>query len=294
MSVALTPRTVRLSPSTLKELPTMATATSPTGRLERSAAGTRVGGLGTVPVFAGLSVGLAAVATLGGVSPALVPFILALGPTVFALLLAWREGHGAVGRLLRTGVTRPNRRTWYALVALPVAWALGVVGVAIALGDPAIGVFDKVFPAIVLIPLLVLIPAFAEEIAWRGYAVTRLLPSMTPLRAALLLGVPWAVIHLFLQLPGQMNAGLDWWPTIVSLLSYSVILTWAFVGSGGSVLLAALIHAGLNGVAPMMAGLDVDRTWIIRAALTASIATAIVVLGGFRGLDGRSLPDRVR
>ena len=272
----------------------MTTATSPTGRLERSAAGTRVGGLGTVLVFAGLSVGLAAVASLGGVSPALVPFILALGPTVFAMLFAWREGRGAVGRLLRTAVTRPNRRTWYALVALPLAWSLGVVGVAIALGDPAVGVFDKVFPAIVIIPLLVLIPAFAEEIAWRGYAVTRLLPSMTPLRAALLLGVPWAVIHLFLQLPGQMNAGLDWWPTIVSLLSYSVILTWAFVGSGGSVLLTGLIHAGLNGVAPLMAGLDVDRTWIIRAVLAASIAVAIVVLGGFRGLDARSLPDLAR
>ena len=164
--------------------------------------------------------------------------------------------------------------------ALPVAWALAVVGVAIALGDPAVGVFDKVFPAIVIVPLLVLIPAFAEEIAWRGYAVTRLLPSMTPLAAALLLGVPWAVIHLFLQLPGQMNAGLDWWPTIVSLLGYSVILTWAFVGSGGSVLLVALVHAGLNGVAPLMAGLDVDRTWIIRALVTASIALAIVVIGG--------------
>src|SRR6185312_12916906 len=100
------------------------------------------------------------------------------------------------------------------------------------LGDPARGVFDKVFPAIVIVPLVVLIPAFAEEIAWRGYAVTRLLPTMSPLAAALVLGFPWAVMHLFLQLPGQMNAGLEWWPTIVSLIAYSVILTWAFVASG--------------------------------------------------------------
>ena len=271
----------------------MTTATSPAGRLEHSATGTRTGGLGTVLVFAGLSLGLAAAATLGGVPPALVPFVLALGPTAFALFFAWREGDGAAGRLLRTAVTRPNRRTWYGLVVLPVAWALGVVAVAIALGDPATGVFDKTFPAIVIIPLLVLIPAFAEEIAWRGYAVTRLLPSMTPLAAAFVVGVPWAVIHLFLQLPGQMNAGLDWWPTLVSLLSYSVILTWAYVGSGGSVLLVALVHAGLNGVAPLMAGLDVDRTWIIRALVTAAIALAIVLLGGFRHLDPRPVTDQL-
>jgi membrane protease YdiL (CAAX protease family) len=293
MSVALAASRVRLSPSTLKELTAMSTATAPPGHLERSATESRTGGVGAVLVFAGLSLALAAAATLGGVPPALVPFVLALGPLVFAWIFAWREGDGAARRLFATAIKRPNRRTWYALVGLPVVWALAVVGVGLALGDPAVGVFDKAFPAIVIIPLLVLIPAFAEEIAWRGYAVSRLLPSMTPLAAAFVVGVPWAVIHLFLQLPGQMNAGLDWGPTLVSLLSYSVILTWAFVGSGGSVLLVALVHAGLNGVAPLMAGLDVDRTWIIRAVLTASIALAIVLLGGFRRLDTRPVTDQL-
>jgi hypothetical protein len=105
---------------------------------------------------------------------------------------------------------------------------------------------------------------------------------MTPLGAALLLGIPWAAIHLFLQLPGQMNEGLEPVPTVVSLLGYSVILTWAFVASGGSVLLVALIHGGLNGVAPLMAGLEVDRAWTIRAVLVAVIAVVVVLRGGFR------------
>jgi Zn-dependent protease with chaperone function len=126
---------------------------APARRLERSTTGARTGGVGTVLAFAGLSLGLAAAATLGGVPPALVPFVLALGPTVFALLFAWREGDGALRRLLAMTIRRPNRRAWYALVGLPFAWALTVVGVAIALGDPAVGVFDKVFPAIVIVPL---------------------------------------------------------------------------------------------------------------------------------------------
>ncbi len=109
----------------------MSTATTTDGRLDLAIdAGTRTGGLGTVLAFAGLSVGLAAAATLSGVPPALVPFVLALGPTAFALVFAWREGDGALRRLLATAITRPNRRAWYALVALPVAWALTVVGVA--------------------------------------------------------------------------------------------------------------------------------------------------------------------
>jgi CAAX protease family protein len=260
----------------------MTTATASAGRLEPAAAEARTGGLGHVLIFAGLSVGLAAVATFGGVSPALLPFVLAFGPTLFALTLAWREGGEALRRLLRTATTRPNRRAWYAMVALPFVWAFAVVGAAVALGEPTAGVFDKAFPAIVFVPVIVLLPAFAEEIAWRGYAVTRLLPSMSPLAAALLLGVPWAVMHLFLQLPGQMNAGLEFWPTIVSLIAYSVILTWAFVASGGSVLLTALVHAGFNAVAPLMAGLETDRAWIIRALLVAGIALVVIAAGGLR------------
>jgi len=261
-----------------------ATATMIDGGSVRAAATStaRAGGLGHVLVFAALSVALAVAATYGGVTPALVPFVMAFGPTLFALAFAWREGHGAVRRLLRTAITRPSRRAWYAIVALPFAWALAVVGVAIALGDPAVGVFDRVFPAIAIVPLIVLLPAFAEEIAWRGYAVNRLLPSMSPLAAALLLGAPWALIHVFLQLPGQMNEGLEVWPTLVSLMAYSIILTGIYVASGGSVLLTALVHAGLNGVAPLMAGLDTDRTWIIRAVLATAIAVAFVAAGALR------------
>lgn len=258
----------------------MSIPTTSAGRLDPSTAGARTAGLGHVLIFASLSLALAAAATLGGVPPALLPFVLALGPTVFALVFVWREGDGAIRRLLATVTTPPNRRVWYALLVLPVAWALAVVGVAVAMGEPATGLFDSVVPAIVIVPLVVLIPALAEEIAWRGYAVTRLLPSMTPLAAALLLGIPWAAIHLFLQLPGQMNEGLEPVPTVISLLGYSVILTWAFVASGGSVLLVALIHAGLNGVAPLMAGLEADRAWAIRAVLVAAIAVAVVLRGG--------------
>ena len=75
----------------------MSTVTTPAGRLEPAiAARDRTGGLGHVLAFAGLSVSLAAAATLGGVPSTLVPFVLALGPTAFALVFAWHEGDGGV------------------------------------------------------------------------------------------------------------------------------------------------------------------------------------------------------
>ena len=128
-------------------------------------------------VFASLSVGLATLATIAGTPRDLLPFVLALGPTAIAIGMAWREGGGALSRLLRTAITRPPRARWYALIGVPVLWAFAVVGICIALGDPADGVFARAIPAIFIVPLVVLLPAFAEEIAWRGYALARLLGS---------------------------------------------------------------------------------------------------------------------
>jgi uncharacterized protein len=265
----------------------------PAGAHARPASTARHQALAAV-TFAGLSVGLAILGSAAGVSPALLPFVLALGPTGIAIAMAWREGDGAVRRLLRTAVTRPPRRLWYAIVAVPVAWAFAVIGVSLALGDPATGILAKAVPAIFIVPLVVLIPALAEEIAWRGYAVSRLLPSMSPLAAALVLAMPWAILHLFLQLPGQINDQLEIWPTLVSLTGYSVLITWVFVRTGGSALIAALLHAGFNGVAPLMAQLEVDRTWAMRALFVAGIAIAVVLVDGVRRRPAAVVPAASR
>ena len=106
--------------------------------------------------------------------------------------------------------------------------------------------------------------------------------SMSALRASLLLAIPWALMHLDLQLPGGVNASVSAWPTVVSIAAYSIVLTWVFIGTGGSVLISALVHAGLNGVTPLMSGLNTETAWEIRAVVAAIIALTVVGLGGLR------------
>lgn len=239
--------------------------------------------------FIGLSLGLAALAasaTLAApdseIVAAYVPFVLAIGPAVIAVTLAWREGHGSAGRLWRSLGRRPAKARWYLVLLLPVLWAFAVVGVAVGLGEPTAGLFDDLLPGAVIIPLVVLLPAFAEELAWRGFATPRLMSVMSPLRTSLVLAIPWILLHLVLHLPGAVNESAAVWPTVLSVLAYSVLLTWIFVGTGGSVLLTALVHAGLNGVVPIMSGVDAEASWVIRAVLAAAIVVAVVGLGGFR------------
>ena len=240
-------------------------------------------GLVAVAAFVGVCLLLAAIAFLPAMPTALAPFMLALGPLVIAVAIAWWEGNGALGRLWGTLTRIPDNVLWFLVVAVPVAWALTVVIVAIVAGAPAEGIFDGVGLSSLLVLLVVLIPAFAEELAWRGFAVPRLLPFMSPLAAALVLAVPWTILHLPLMLvPGGVNEGLAVFPAVLALVSYSVILTWIFVGSGGSVLLTALVHAGLNGVVPIFQNLDTEQSWLLRGLVAAVIAVLVVLFGDVR------------
>ncbi len=238
-------------------------------------------GLVSVAVFVGVCLVLAAIAFLPAMPTDLAPFVLALGPLVIAVAIALWEGNDALGRLLRMLTKIPDNVLWFLAIAVPVAWALTVLIVAIFAGAPVEGLFDGVGLSSLLVLLVVLVPAFAEELAWRGFAVPRLLPFMSPLAAALVLAVPWTILHLPLMLvPGGINEELAVFPGVLALFSYSVILTWIFVGSGGSVLLVALVHAGLNGVVPIFQNLDTEQAWLLRAIVAAVIAILVVVFGG--------------
>ena len=75
-------------------------------------------------------------------------------------------------------------------------------------------------------PLLLATFVFAagEEIGWRGFALPRLLKrGISPLKAAFLFGVPWALFHLPLTLPGKLAEGVPPLAQFLVLLSLSVI-----------------------------------------------------------------------
>jgi hypothetical protein len=68
----------------------------------------------------------------------------------------------------------------------------------------------------------------------------------------------------------------------LALFAYSIILTWIFVGSGGSVLLTGIVHAGLNGVVPIFQNLDDEQTWLWRGIIAVVIAVLVVLYGGIQ------------
>ena len=242
--------------------------------------------------FAGLALLLTAAAAAGATAlgPGL-QFLLALGPAVIALVLAWRTG--TLRQLIGTIRKRPAERRWYAVAILvPVIVSLGVVAVVMVLGMPNTGFLSGLTVTAAILPLVVFLPALAEEFAWRGFAFARLLGSMSPLAASLVLAAPWAVVHLALYLPGQPLEGTAVWPSVVSIVAMSVLTGWLYVRTGGSVLITTLFHTASNATTPLTWSVDPAAAWAIRPVLLGVFALAIVVLGGLRSPEPRRSDPR--
>ena len=83
-----------------------------------------------------------------------------------------------------------------------------------------------------------------EEPGWRGFALPRLQERFGPLPGTLILGVLWAAWHT----PGYPGGWLQ--GSILSLLTgsiaFSIIMTWVYNNTHGSILLMILLHSASN------------------------------------------------
>lgn len=87
---------------------------------------------------------------------------------------------------------------------------------------------------------------FGEEIGWRGYALPVLQKRYNAFWATTILTVFWACWHLpaFLYRPSYSNMGPgDIAGFFFSLYTGSIILTWLYNSTRGSIFLVALFHA---------------------------------------------------
>jgi membrane protease YdiL (CAAX protease family) len=212
-----------------------------------------------------------------GIAPT--PFF-ACGPLIAALIVIGmtegRSGYRALGsRMIRWRVgwiwwavaigmplavlavaTAANVGVWDASVPVDLAWAGIALNFAVRFVDPLDG------------PL-------GEEPGWRGYAVPQLQRSRTPLTSAVLLGVVVAAWHLPLVVAGRLGAiGL------VGTFAITLVYSWLFNRTGGSVLLTMVFHV-VQGTFSMAAlgfvGADATRMDWLTGALWCLIAAGLVI-----------------
>jgi membrane protease YdiL (CAAX protease family) len=146
---------------------------------------------------------------------------------------------------------------WYLAASLLPVLVVGLASVAIVLlgttAGPTVlsGRLSLVLESHVFVAL---IGGGNEEPGWRGFALPRLEERYAPVPATLVLGVVRAFWHLP-QLVADPNAVYSFaWLVeeipgivlrVVNIVGFAFLLTWIYNGTE-SVLLALLLHAGIN------------------------------------------------
>ena len=208
-----------------------------------------------------------------------VPSALAIVRTAVVL------GRGALLRLLSRLLIWRVDPLWYLVVLGPAALAGGVVALNVLVGGPAMGVGVPLLTAVIMLAFHI-VPgsALGEEVGWRGYALPRLQAGRSALSASLILGSIWGIYHLPLYFTGQAGRPLGLFPVfVISTIALSVIITWMYNSTGGSLLLVVLIHATFNLpltllIAPL--GSRVTVPFLIYVGLWVAAAIAVVAWAG--------------
>jgi CAAX protease family protein len=193
------------------------------------------------------------------------PFI-GSGAIAFAALLVARLS-GETAALRQRAARWKVPAIWYlASVLLPTAiWFLA--DLAVIGSRPVLFLFYF---------LLFWLIAFLEEVGWRGFALPHLLAGRSALTASILLGLVWILLH------APLYWGLSWQGLLamVYLLApvvpLSIILTWLFLGTGGSVPVCSLCSALFTTWGALLGGSDAIQP--MRVAVTALLLTIAAVL----------------
>jgi membrane protease YdiL (CAAX protease family) len=181
---------------------------------------------------------------------------ITLGPTVASLIMTGvTQGAAGVRTLLGRLVLWRLPPVWYAaaLIGIP---AVMIIGMALMPG--AVASFDPLtvetwlgYPWLFVLVTFLGGP-FLEEPGWRGFALPRLQHRFGPLWGTLLLGLLWAAWHYpQYMMPdwAAQNGGFTAKSVAVytlSVIPLTVILTFVFNNTRGSLLLAILTHASIN------------------------------------------------
>jgi membrane protease YdiL (CAAX protease family) len=166
-------------------------------------------------------------------------------PMLAGAMLVWRhEGRAGVARFLRRAcdVRRITSARWYVVIALFLPTMYMITYWIMRARDMPVPVSWSIPASTPIVFLAFVVAAAGEELGYMGYAFEPLEARFGALRAATLIGAPWALWHL----PSMLQIGQSPRLIVVGLVAtvaFRVIYAWLYVGAGRSVFAVILFHA---------------------------------------------------
>jgi hypothetical protein len=137
------------------------------------------------------------------------------------------------------------------MIAIAIAASVGAFGAAVPV--MTIGVLGVL--VIEFLRVLFLGGPLEEELGWRGFALPRLQARRSAFSASVLLGAVWGVWHIplyFVSGTGQQESagasGTEFaiGAFVVWTIGLSILFTWLFNQTHGSLIVVMLFHAAVN------------------------------------------------
>lgn len=182
------------------------------------------------------------------------------GPALAAFVVTGAvEGRAGAGRLFRRFIQWRAGLQWYllALFGTPLIMALGA---SVFLGAAPLNGLIQHWPLVftLYLPYTLTIGFLlgggpAEEPGWRGFALPRLQQRRGALVGSIILGALWGLWHLPLFLIPALDGIPDLRANILSfvgfmvaIVAFSVIVTWIYNNTAGSLLIVMALHSARN------------------------------------------------
>ena len=188
----------------------------------------------------------------------------AWGPTLSAIILSylWGKGSGVKDLIKRLLIWRVSWKYYFfaifgilvvGVVAVLLHISLGgsppnsdliLEGMGLSPSDGMLAIY--LFPVFFLVNTLFGGPV-AEELGWRGFAQPLAQESYNKVAAGLIIGLVWSLWHLplIIFLPKAVG-NLPILAYVPIMTAMGVIFSWLYNQTRGSVLLAILLHGGMN------------------------------------------------
>jgi membrane protease YdiL (CAAX protease family) len=197
--------------------------------------------------------------------PFAIHYLAAFGPMLAAIVVTWATAGSAGLRELFSRIFkwRVGLGGWFfAIFSSVVLFALAAI-ISRALGGEwpdlrLLGVVSYLpYLGVGALVLWTLTYGFGEEIGWRGFALPRMQNRWNALTATLILGLLWALWHIpaFFYLETYVKMGLGVFPVfLIGVLTGSIVLTWLYNSTGGSVFMVAIWHGVFDFLSASKAG----------------------------------------
>ena len=176
--------------------------------------------------------------------------ICTLSPGIVAILLTGIYfGKNSLKSLFKAIVKWRVKFKWYLII---IILGIALCGLSLLLFNWITGqsiLPDQPYNFVFYFILILFVSAFWEEIGWRGFLLPVLQEKYTAIKSSLIIGFVWGLWHLPIYLainPYGDKTIIYWLMMFIGCFALSIIATYLYNSTKGSLLICILFHNAIN------------------------------------------------